>query len=247
MADRLDLFKVRVSEQLGKLHTYLSKDSDGVPLTGSKGIYVTHQKPTASEEAEPTLLSFDAILEGIALSQTIPTDPAAYGMSPGTQLYLGKDGKLQVGQKEGDVAGNIDIHAAKPHELSAGAAAWVNGELILGTGEENKTYHDTGSSGTASGNSGGLAPVFADFNKIGGTYAGYDGEIPYTFTPGKSVLLLFDGPLDPTFDGTNLPDSAVVGRWFSLYYWKSNPHNKIKLKVEKAFAGYNDTLLLKEW
>lgn len=246
LADTLDQFKVRVTEQLGKQRTYLSTDSSGVPLTKTNGIYVTHRKPTASDEVDPAALSFHTILEGIAASQTIPTDPAVYEMAAGTKLYQGKDGKLQIGQKQEEDAQEVHIHAATAAELSAGAAAWVDGKLILGTGDVNKAYHE-GASGAASGNGSISMPVFSDFNKVGEHYANYSGDIPYTFTPGKSVLLLFDGPLDPTFDGVNLPDSSVVGRWFSLYYWKNNQHSKIKMTVEKPFAGYNDTLLLKEW
>lgn len=246
LADTLDLFKVRVAEQLGTQSTYLSKDANGVPLTKTKGIYVTHLKPTASDEVDPATLSFHTILEGIAASQTIPSDPAVYDMASGTKLYQGKDGKLQIGQKQQEDAQEVHIHAATAAELSAGAAAWVDGKLILGTGDNNKTYYEE-SSGAASGNGSVSVPVFSDFHTVGGYYASFKGEIPYSFTPGKSLLLLFDGPLNPTFDGANLPDSAVVGTWFSLYYWKNNPHSKIKVTVEKAYGGYNNKLLMKEW
>ena len=37
LAGTLDLFKVRVAEQLGKQRTYLSKDASGVPLTKTDG------------------------------------------------------------------------------------------------------------------------------------------------------------------------------------------------------------------
>lgn len=249
LADRLDQFKLRVAEQLGRLNTYLSKDSSGVSLTGTDGVYVTHQEPSASNEMDPAVLSFDAILEGIAASQTIPTNPAAYGMDSGVRLYQGKDGKLQIGQKEGEGTKEVTIHKATARELSAGAAAWVDGKLILGTGDDNQSFCQSGSSvsGSGSGSSEDFSSVFVDFNTVGGYYGGFNGDIPYTFTKGKSVLLLFDGPFKPTFDGANLPDSAVTGRWFSLYYWKSNPHTRIKIKVQTAVNGYNDTLLLKEW
>ena len=247
LADRLDLFKVRVAEQLGKQRTYLSKDASGVPLTKTDGIYVTHLEPTASEKVDPANLSFHTLMEGMAASQTIPKDPEAYDMDPGTKLYRGKDGKLQIGQKQQEDAQEVYIHEATAKELSAGAAAWVDGKLILGTGDANKTYHETGSSGETSGSDGVSVPVFSDFNTIGGYYAAFKGEIPYTFTPGKSLLLLFDGPLDATFDVANPPDSAVVGTWFSLYYWKNNPHSKIKVSVEKPYSGYNNKLRMKEW
>lgn len=250
LADTLDSFKVCVAEQLGEQSTYLSKNPSGVPLTKTNGIYVTHQKPTTSDAVDPATLPFHTLMEGMAASQTIPTDPAVYEMASGTKLYQGKDGKLQIGQKQEEDAQEVHIHAATAAELSAGAAAWVDGKLILGTGDVNKTYHEASSeasSGTSSGNDSVSVPVFSDFNTVGGYYASFKGEIPYSFTPGKSLLLLFDGPLDPTFDGANLPDSAVVGTWFSLYYWKNNPNSKIKVTVQKPYGGYNDKLLMKEW
>lgn len=247
LAGTLDLFKVRVAEQLGKQRTYLSRDASGVPLTKTDGIYVTHLEPKASEKVDPANLSFHTLMEGMAASQTIPKDPEAYDMDPGTKLYRGKDGKLQIGQKQQEDAQEVYIHEATAKELSAGAAAWVDGKLILGTGDVNKTYHETGSSGETSGSDSVSVPVFSDFNTIGGYYAAFKGEIPYTFTPGKSLLLLFDGPLDATFDVANPPDSAVVGTWFSLYYWKNNPHSKIKVSVEKPYSGYNNKLRMKEW
>ncbi|MBD5507211.1 MAG: hypothetical protein HDR05_03910 [Lachnospiraceae bacterium] len=142
LADRLDLFKVRVAEQLGEIGTYLSRNPSGTQLTSDEGVYAVHQKPSSSGEADPLLLSFDTILEGIAASQSIPTDPAVYGMGAGATLYKGTDGKLYSSAQEG--AEEIRIQAATAENLSAGTAAWVNGRLILGTGGDNKTYHDLG-------------------------------------------------------------------------------------------------------
>lgn len=156
LADRLDLFKVRTVEQLGVLGTYLSKNPDGTPLTSEAGIYAVHQKPEAYSEMDPRMLSFEAILEGLAASQTIPVDPAAYGMESGTTLYKSADGKLNSSALEG--AEEICIQAATAENLSAGTAAWVNGRLILGTGGDNKAYHDLGyqegSDGNGNGNGG---------------------------------------------------------------------------------------------
>ena len=142
LADRLDLFKVRVAEQLGEIGTYLSRNPNGTQLTSDEGVYAVHQKPSSSGEADPLSLSFDAILEGIAASQTIPVDPAVYGMESGAMLYKGEDGKLSTSNQEGSE--QIRIQAATAENLSAGTAAWVNGRLILGTGGDNKAYHDLG-------------------------------------------------------------------------------------------------------
>lgn len=142
LADRLDLFKVRTVEQLGAIGTYLSSNPEGTPLTSEAGIYAVHQKPASHSEPDPLSLPFEAILEGIAASQTIPTTPAAYGMESETTLYKDADGKLTGIAQEG--AEEIRIQAATAENLSAGTAAWVNGRLILGTGGDNKSYHDLG-------------------------------------------------------------------------------------------------------
>lgn len=142
LADRMDLFKVRVAQQLGLIGTYLSRNPAGTPLTSEDGVYAVHQKPSASGEVDPLALSFESILEGIAVSQTIPMDPASYGMGSETTLYKGADGKLGTSYQEG--AEQICIQPATAENLSAGTAAWVNGHLILGTGGDNKTYHDLG-------------------------------------------------------------------------------------------------------
>lgn len=142
LADRLDLFKVRTVEQLGAIGTYLSGSPEGTPLTSEAGIYAVHQKPASHSETDPRSLSFETILEGIAASQSIPIDPAAYGMGSGTTLYKDADGKLNSDAQEG--AEEIRIQAATAENLSAGTAAWVNGRLILGTGGDNKAYHDLG-------------------------------------------------------------------------------------------------------
>lgn len=142
LADRLDLFKVRVTEQLGLMGTYLSREPAGTQLNSTNDVYAVHQKPAASVEADPLSLSFETILEGIAASQTIPTDSAAYGIGGGTILYQDADGKLSTTNQNG--AEPIRIQAATAENLSAGTAAWVNGKLILGTGGDNKSFHDRG-------------------------------------------------------------------------------------------------------
>lgn len=166
LADRLDLFKVRTVEQLGAIGTYLSAGSEGTPLTSETGIYAVHQKPASYNETDPRSLSFETILEGIAASQTIPVDPASYGMASGTTLYKGADGKLSSSAQEGGE--EIRIQAATAENLSAGTAAWVNGRLILGTGGDNKAYHDLGyqeGSDSRDGNGDDGSGGYGDVNK----------------------------------------------------------------------------------
>lgn len=134
LADQLDLFKVRAVKQLGVMGTYLTRSGKGVVMTSADGVYAVHSKPQDGEEADPLSLDFATILEGIAVSQSIPTDPTAYGLPDGTKLYKKADGTLGTDDSEG--AEPIDIQAAAAGNLSAGTAAWVNGELKLGTGED---------------------------------------------------------------------------------------------------------------
>lgn len=140
LADRLDLFKTGVVEQLEALHTYLSKDNAGMSLVGNDGVYVGHQKPAAQNTLDPSALNFDTILEGIAGSQSIPTEPSAYGLASDVKLYKGENGKLATSESSG--ASQISIQAATAANLSAGTAAWVNGELLLGTGEDMAAMYD---------------------------------------------------------------------------------------------------------
>ena len=140
LADRLDLFKTGVVEQLGAMHTYLSKDSAGVSLVGNDSVYAGHKKPSSQDAVDPVTLDFGTILQGIAASQSIPQEPSAYGLASDTKLYRGKDGKLTTDQTSG--ATQISIQAATAANLSAGTAAWVNGELLLGTGEDMAVMYD---------------------------------------------------------------------------------------------------------
>lgn len=140
LADRLDLFKTGVVEQLSAMQTYLSKDSTGVSLAGNNDVYAGHRKPSLQNTVDPVTLDFDVILQGIAASQSIPLEPSAYGLASDTKLYKGMNGKLTTTQTSG--ATQINIQAATAANLSAGTAAWVNGELLLGTGEDMAVMYD---------------------------------------------------------------------------------------------------------
>ena len=134
LADQLDLFKIRTVKQLGVMRTYLTHTGGDVALTSADNVYAVHQKPAAGDEADPLSLDFATILEGIAVSQSIPTDPAAYGFPVGTTLYKQADGSLSTNTSDG--AEQIYIQPAEAANLSAGTAAWVNGKLMLGTGAD---------------------------------------------------------------------------------------------------------------
>lgn len=143
LADQLDLFKVRVSKQLGIMQTYLTRSDTGIPLTSADNVYAVHKKPNAGEEIDPLTLDFASILEAVAVSQSIPQDAAAYGLPSGTKLYKTPEGRLVKEAVEG--AEPINIQAASADNLSAGTAAWVNGRLLLGTGADTADSFDSAS------------------------------------------------------------------------------------------------------
>lgn len=99
LADRLDLFKRGVADQLNSINTYFTRE-EGISLKTEPDVHVVHAKPSGESTVDPMGICFDTLLEGIAASQSVPSDVAA----------------------------------ATVDNLSAGTAAWVNGELLLGWG-----------------------------------------------------------------------------------------------------------------
>lgn len=140
LADQLDRFKVQAVKQLEVMHTYLTHSGGDVAMTSADDIYAVHKKPQSGEEADPLSLDFATILEGIAVSQSIPTNPEAYGFPAGTKFYKKADGSLST--NDSDDAEPISIQPAEADNLSAGTAAWVNGKLKLGTGSDTAKMLD---------------------------------------------------------------------------------------------------------
>ncbi len=142
IADRLDLFKRGVSSQLAKMGTYLTT-GDGAPLQTNAILKVTHINPAAEHTVDPLTVDFNALLEGVAASQSVSDNPAAYGYEAGAVLYRMPDGTLTTA---GDGTGYeaVSIKPAAAENLSAGTAAWVDGHLLLGNGSDNKAYYDKG-------------------------------------------------------------------------------------------------------
>lgn len=142
LADQIDQVKLEVADQLEAMNTYFTA-GDGISLDTDRYISVTHTRPSRADFVDPVSVNFDTLLEGIAASQSVSSDVADYGYSPGTKLYKGANGELTTnGSEEG--AEQISVSAATADNLSAGTVAWVNGRLILGTGGDNKAYFDSG-------------------------------------------------------------------------------------------------------
>lgn len=143
LADQIDQVKLQVTDQLEAMNTYFTAGEGEIALETSDDISVVHAKPFEEDFVDPVDVNFDTLLEGIAVSQSVSTDTAAYGYPAGTELYKDEKGVLTT---NGSGAGTekITVTAATADNLSAGTAAWVDGSLILGTGEDNKSYFDDG-------------------------------------------------------------------------------------------------------
>lgn len=121
LADEIDLledtYKKETVRALNKINTYFMMDNS-----------TTHNPNESNLDTESsTILPFESIIDGILDSQSIPIERTYTGMLPG---------------KTNQTTGNIS--AAAERNLSLGTAAWVDGELITGTGADNSSYYSQG-------------------------------------------------------------------------------------------------------
>ncbi len=168
LADRMDLFKQGISSQLASMGTYLTT-GDGIPMQTNDMLKVTHVSPAAEHSVDPLTVDFNALLEGVAASQSVPVDTAAYGYEAGTMLYQTKEGILTTVEDEAACAA-VEIRPAAAENLSAGTAAWVDGHLLLGTGADNQSYFEKGHGQTSE----------TIVNIISLLYSGVNETAPYT-------------------------------------------------------------------
>lgn len=138
LEDRINQLKRGMAVQLKEMHTYFTT-GDGISLKTNGEIRVAHTEPSGDTVVDPLSVDFSTLLEGVAASQSVPSDVTAYDYPAGTVLYMNADGALTTdGSEKG--AERIDIKKASAENLSAGMAAWVEGKLILGTGKDNESY-----------------------------------------------------------------------------------------------------------
>ena len=121
LADEIDLleetYKKETVKALNEMNTYFISEEA-----------ITHDPDkNALDYDSANMLPFRSIINGILASQSIPTKKTYAGTLPG---------------KEEEVTGNIS--AATEDNLSLGTAAWVDGELIIGTGADNHSYYRQG-------------------------------------------------------------------------------------------------------
>lgn len=140
LADTLDQFKYSIYSQMAEMNTYLTTEDMGIDLTTSNDIRVAHSAP--EDIVDPLSINFETLVEGMAASQSIPHTPFEYGYEEDVKLYKTTAGLLTTDASDGIEM--IEIEGSTADNLSAGAAAWVDGELILGTGADNKAFYDQG-------------------------------------------------------------------------------------------------------
>lgn len=121
LADEIDLlentYKSETVNALNQVGTYYKLDGS-----------TTFNRDESTLSAEnAALLPFNSLVNGIVNSQSIPTERTYSGILPG---------------EDTETIGNIS--AANAENLSLGTAAWVNGELIVGTGGDNNSYYSMG-------------------------------------------------------------------------------------------------------
>lgn len=112
-----DIYKAETVDALNQLGTYYRADGTLTHDSTESVLLPDHAN----------LLDFGTIKNGILFSQSIPTEKTFEGTLPGNKET---------------VSGNIN--AASAGNLSLGEAAWVDGELIIGTGEDNLSYYAKG-------------------------------------------------------------------------------------------------------
>ena len=101
----------------------------------------------AEDKNPPTFESINSKLEYIKSTPGV-TEP--YTDSDGNQLYVQADGTTTTDSTKADpnpptgAKNPLKIAAANAGNLSAGTAAWVNGEFIIGTGSDNNKYYTHG-------------------------------------------------------------------------------------------------------
>lgn len=141
LADEVDLleaaYKANTVDALNQIGTYFRKDGS-----------VTYD-PAAAVPREEAALSFDGLYHGILQSQSVAhlADRQAVD-SAGTPLYF-TDKEAADGRNLSAVtpAANdfpVFIQPASADNLSAGTAAWVNGQLLIGNGKDNEACYSTG-------------------------------------------------------------------------------------------------------
>ena len=202
LEERINLVKQDVAKQLGRIHTYFTT-GEGVSVKTREDVRVTHTEPSDGHAVDPLSIDFNTLLEGVAASQSVPSDVTAYGYPEGTILYLNADGVLTSdGTEKG--AEPVTIDKAEAQNISAGMAAWVDGRLVLGTGGDNKAHREEGyKKGLEDAAPGAGAKQFVDLVSEGYSYTvpedvtggfiwiGSKNKVPWASISGAATVMPF--------------------------------------------------------
>lgn len=135
LADEIDLlektYKTKIASSLGNVSTFFNEDGDTVRTVPQAEIY------------DASVVPFSSLTEAISQSQSVYNEGTPYTNESGEQCYRIPDGSITTDSGK-DGAEAINISPAYAENLSAGAAAWVDGELIIGNGAMNKEYYNLG-------------------------------------------------------------------------------------------------------
>ena len=205
LAEEIDLLEEKYKEcivsGLGNISSYYDISGD-----------VVHESPDMSLVAKS--VPFASLYEAISNSQEIYNEGNTYTNEVGEPYYKAPDGSLTVDSTI-ENAEALDISAASANNLSAGAAAWVDGELIIGTGVDNKAYADYWySKGIADG----LSKANVDYV--------YHKHVDGNGNPSNTVLYTTTNPGGcyvsggHTHNKTSTCSTQTVkqDRWYSSYY-----------------------------
>lgn len=200
LAERIDLFKCGIVNQLDVMNTYFTT-GDGISLTTDTNLCVSHTEPSVENAVVPQEIDFSTLLAGVAASQSVSSNVTDYDYPAGTELYRNGDGVLTIdGSEKG--AERINVTAASADNLSAGTAAWVNGKLILGTGRDNKSSRDDGyKKGLAEGSCG------TNVQRIDMRTNGYSCVVPEDTT---GALVYIEGRRETPTISFKAPDGSAV-------------------------------------
>ena len=107
LADRLDLFKCRVVNQLNSMNTYFTT-GDGIPLQTEENIHIVHTGPSGENCVDPKEIDLNALVEGYAYSDSFPFSAAricicCLGTGGDNQSYY------ENGYKEGKKTGALRV------------------------------------------------------------------------------------------------------------------------------------------
>lgn len=188
LADEIDklegFFKCNLVDVLNSIGTYFRTDGS---IT-----YDSSQNEVNSEELKMSL-SFGSIKKGILESQSLESVKQLQAMDKDGNLLFYKDensfqNKEKLNYTTTDTGFPMLYDAADADNLSTGSAAWANGVLIKGTGEDNKIswqngYNEGYSQGVA--DSLGKAHIEYTYHKhsgnssqVGGCYKKLTGNKP---------------------------------------------------------------------